>query len=188
MQTRLVIFSGLPGTGKTTLAERLESELRWPLLKIDDVIGDGPEDAGIAFWDMKVDLLLDLVETQLKMGLDVIVDSVFMNMDRHHAQALARKYAASFLPVHVFISDEGIWEQRVTARSRELKDKNVATWNRVQHQREHFREWEPQTALFVDSVEPLEQNFAKVLNFVRNEEVILKPLGDIQLMPGKYHR
>ena len=190
MQTTLatlVIFSGLPGTGKSTLADKLARNLRWPLLRIDDVIGNVPEDAGIAFWDSKVDILLDLVETQLKLGLDVIVDSVFMNMDRHHAQELARKYGVRFLPIYVFVSDDKVWEERVTARYNELSNKDVATWERIQHQRERFREWEPQTALFIDSVNALDQNYAKVLDFVTKEDVLLTPLSEIQLHSGKYH-
>ena len=34
MQTTLVIFSGLPGTGKSTLANRVAVNLGWPLLRI----------------------------------------------------------------------------------------------------------------------------------------------------------
>ena len=190
MQTTLatlVIFSGLPGTGKSTLADKLARKLRWPLLRIDDVIGNVPKDVGIAFWDSKVDILLDLVETQLKLGLDVIVDSVFMNMDRHHAQELARKYGVRFLPIYVFVSDDKVWEERVTARYNELNNKDVATWERIQHQRERFRAWEPQTALFVDSVNALDQNYAKVLDFVTKEDVLPTPLSEIQLHSGKYH-
>lgn len=188
MQSTLVIFSGLPGAGKSTLADKLARKLRWPLLRIDDVIGDVLEDPGIAFWDAKVDILLDLVNTQLELGLDVIVDSVFMNMDRQHAQELARKYGARFLPIYVFVSDDKIWERRVTQRYNELKHKDVASWERVQHQREHFREWEPQTALFIDSVHSFDQNFETVFEFVTNDNILLNPLSEIQLTAGRYHR
>jgi predicted kinase len=184
----LVIFSGLPGTGKTTLADSLARKLHWPLLKIDDVIGPAPENPGIEFWDSKVDVLLDLVNTQLGLGLDVIVDSVFMNMDRQHAKRLAQKYLARFLPIYVFVSDDTVWKERVTKRFNEMNDQGIASWERIQHQREHFAEWRPNTALFIDSLNLVEQNFERVLDFVMNEDVFLKPLPDMQLSPGRYHR
>ena len=184
---KLVIFSGLPGTGKSTLSEKLARELRWPLLCVDDVIGEVPENAGIEFWDSRIAILLDLVEAQLKIGIDIIVDSVFMNMDRHHAQELARRYSYRFLPIHVFVSDENVWRERVTARFTELDNPDVATWERIQHQRERFREWEPGTALFIDSMNPLDENFMSVLDFVQAEAVDLNPINAISLEAGRYH-
>ena len=183
----LVIFSGLPGTGKSTLANKLARELHWPLLCIDDVIGEVPENAGIPFWDSIVQILLRLTEVQLELGLSVIVESVFMNMDRNHAQELARKYNARFLPIYIYISDDKVWKQRVTSRYDEMNNKDVATWERIQHQRERFRDWEPDTALFIDSVDPVDQNYETIFNFVMNENVALKPLLEIPLVAGKYH-
>ena len=175
----LVIFSGLPGTGKSTLANRLARELHWTLLKIDDVVNNIPENPGTEFWDSQVEVLLTLTETQLDIGLSVIIDSVFMNADRQHAQALAQKYQAHFRPIYTYLSDEKIWEQRVTAHSDQLDNPAIATWEQVKHQSGHFRKWEPNTALFVDALEPAEKNYAAVLDFVSRAEVSLQPLEDV---------
>lgn len=183
----LVIFSGLPGTGKSTLANHLARELHWPLLRIDDVVNNVPENAGVEFWDSCVEVLLTLTEAQLELGLSVVVDSVFMNTDRHHAQALARKYHAQFRPIHTYLSDEKTWEQRLTARYLELNNPAVSTWEQVQHQRGHFRDWEPDTALFVDALNSAEENYEAVLRFVTSEAVALKPLGEVPWAAGRYH-
>jgi len=185
--TDLVIFSGLPGTGKSTLANRLARELHRPLLSIDDVVVDVPENAGNEFWDQQISALLNLVETQLELDLDVIVDSVFMNMDRHHAQKLARKYDARFVPIYVYVSDDKVWKERVTTRFDQSNNPDVATWERIQHQRQHFREWEPDTALFIDSVRPTDETFKQVLDFVTSWRSELKPLPEIPLTEGRYH-
>jgi predicted kinase len=187
MQAKLILFSGLPGTGKSTLAGRLARELKLPLLSIDRVIGAVPENADVAFWDSKVAILLDLMRAQLELDLSVIVDSVFMNKDRYHAQEIARRHNARFLPVYLYISDEKVWKERVTKRYNEMNDPAVAHWERIQHQRQHFREWDPETALFIDSLYPFVRNFETVLNFVLNEEVSLKSLEEMRLTEGKYH-
>jgi len=187
MQTKLIIFSGLPGTGKSMFASRLARELGLPLLCIDDVIGEVPEGAGIPFWDSKVEILLRLTEVQLELGLSVIVDSVFMNKDRNHAQEIARRNNAHFLPIYVFVSDEDIWKERVTTRYQDMKHNNVATWEQIQRQRGHFRSWEPDTALFIDSLNPVEQNYETILNFVMKKDPTLQPLADLPLVEGKYH-
>lgn len=187
MLTKLIVFSGLPGTGKSTLASQLARELHMALLCIDDVIGEVPAGAGIDFWDSRVAILLRLTEVQLDLGLSVIVDSVFMNMDRNHAQELARKYDARFYPIYVFVSDDEVWKQRVNERYEEMNNKDVATWERIQHQRERFRVWEPGTALFIDSLHSVDGNYEAVLNFVLNDQVNLRPLPNLPLVEGKYH-
>jgi predicted kinase len=134
-----------------------------------------------------VAILLGLTETQLEVGLSVIVDSLFMNTDRNHAQELARTYQARFLPIFVFVSDENVWKERVRTRSKELNHEDVATWEQIQHQRGHFRKWEPDTALFVDTLNSVQQNYPDVLRFVMNEDVTLHPLADMPLVEGRYH-
>lgn len=189
MQPTLTIFSGLPGTGKSALADRLARELRWPLLRIDDVAGNVPPGADFHFWDEKILVLLTIAEAQVELGVNVIVDSVFMGTDRVHAQEIARYHHALFRPIYCFISDEALWKKRVTSRFEELQNPDVATWERIQHQRQWFVPWQENTALFVDAVRPAEANYADALHFVKDPSFMCQPLRvDVPLVKGQYHK
>ena len=184
----LVIFSGLPGTGKSTLANRLALELRWALIRIDDIAGDAPEDASFRFWDEKILVLLSIAEEQLKLGVSVIADSVFMGTDRIHAQEIVENHDAIFRPVFCFLSDEALWEKRVTKRAEQHDDIDVATWTQIQHQRQWFAPWESGTSLFSDAVDPVDQNYKKVLDFVSDQTFFRKPIKEEkQIVKGQYH-
>jgi len=187
-QLTFVIFSGLPGTGKSTLADRLASDLRWPLLRIDDVAGKVPPGADYHFWDEKILVLLTIAEEQLKLGISVIADSVFMGTDRMHAQEIASKHGAIFRPVYCFVSDEALWKERVIERFETTQEPDVASWEQIQHQRQWFATWNRDSGLFIDTVDPLEQNYKKVREFVVDPAVSLKPIQlDAPLIKGKYH-
>jgi hypothetical protein len=96
----------------------------------------------------------NLVEAQLKLGISVIVDSVFMGSDRSQALEIAKKHNAAFRPIHTFVSDEKIWEQRVRQRVLDFPEDEPATWERIQIQRRDFLPWKPNSALFVDAIRP----------------------------------
>lgn len=188
----LVMFSGLPGTGKTTLASRLVEETGWRLLAIDRLAEDLPTDSdwrSVALWGGLIEQLLGATEEAVGAGESVVVDSVFMDLDRFHARQIAEQYGARFRPVHTFVSDEGLWRRRVTDRYLASNPEDgVASWPRIQVQRLGFRPWEPGTALFVDSARPVNTNYAEVSSFAADPDPGLAPLPPVPFTPGRYHR
>jgi len=164
----LIIFSGLPGTGKTTLSRKLAAHTQKPLLAIDTLF-EIPENmlaCADPFWESLIHILLAFTEDQLALGLSVIVDSVFMGEDREQARQLAIKHKADFKAIHAFNSDERMWEKRLTARQLQYPEIEMASWASVQEQRKDFWPWDENNALFADSADPVEVNFAKILAYL----------------------
>lgn len=175
----LIILSGLPGSGKTTLAQRLLTHYRLPILAIDDIASAFSVPSAIMdhrFWEEKVDVLLHLVDSQLSWGNSVLVDSVFMGQhpthpahpwnDRQRAHQLAKKHQVRYRPIYLFVSDEKVWQARLADRASQLPDERVATWAQVDKQRHAFEPWQPGQALFLDSLNNLEHNIADALSFI----------------------
>jgi predicted kinase len=83
-QPTLVVISGLPASGKTTLARRLAAEMRLPLVGRDDIKERLFESLGWSDreWSKRLggaswDLLYWFVETQLAAGQSCVIESNF---------------------------------------------------------------------------------------------------------------
>jgi predicted kinase len=182
----LIILSGLPGCGKTTLARLLVQELQLPILTIDDVVDAIPAHLtrhAERFWEDMVHTLLHLVDAQLAWGHSVIVDSVFMGVDesqtqhtwsdRLRAYEIAQQRGVNFRPITCHISDETVWRERLAQRARQFPDAPVATWTQVDVQRRFFQPWQSGQALFLDGLNSVADNFAAAMAFIADPTVRL---------------
>jgi predicted kinase len=179
--TTLVLISGLPGTGKSTLAEALGAVTGWPVLAVDDVAERYPppeirEDP--RFWEAVVAELLGLARSRLAAGSSVILDSVFMGRDRHDARDLAAETGARFFPVHTCVGDEGEWESRVSRRRRDASSPGVASWEDVCRQRVGFQPWPPGTAVVADATRPVAENLRAVVSALSDPETVFTPRAE----------
>ena len=120
MRPRIVLLTGAPGSGKSTLGRELSTALRIPFLARDDVRGGMAMTAGA--WrdsleqppasDAAVDAFLDIVELALQRGVSCIAEYAFRS---HRPGDLERVLAAGDAVVIITSCSEN--ERRLIARN-----------------------------------------------------------------------
>ena len=113
-------------------------------------------------------LMLELADEQLALGISVILEAVFpLAGFRVSAQELAQRHSARFRAIYCYCSDEGVWQKRMQLRQPLVPHWTPVGWDDVERLRASFQPWDPEEALFIDSVNELEENLALVLKWVQ---------------------
>ena len=134
----LVIFSGLPGTGKTKIARALAKEIGAVHLRID-TIEQALRDKGLTVVDEGYRIAYAVAEDNLRLGLTVIADSVNpIQLTREAWRAVAKRTCAPFIDIEVTCSDKSEHRRRVEQRQADIAGHNLPTWIDVE-----AREYEP---------------------------------------------
>jgi len=127
----LIAFSGLPGTGKSTVAKALAKRVGATYLRIDTI-----EDeliclggAGIVEVGAGYQIAYKIAEDNLQVGRIVVADAVNpISLTRDAWKRTARRSGASILEVYVLCSNVEQHKQRINARP---ADGRGAAWSEV---------------------------------------------------------
>lgn len=146
----LIVFSGLPGAGKTTLSRLVAAQIGAVFLRIDTIEAalrnslnaplSGPEGYLVAG---------AMAHDQLALGRRVIIDAV--NDDtwcQTHWEGVAARAQAPVAAVLVVCSDQDEHRRRVEARLEADPDAGLPDWPAVQSR--EFSDWD-QVGLTVDT-------------------------------------
>jgi predicted kinase len=131
MIAALVVFGGLPGVGKTTIASRLAAGMGAVFLRID-VIEMALHDEGVEVEGQGYAVAYALAESNLRLGLTVIADSVNpIPLTRDAWRAVASRTGAVLVEVEVVCSDAFEHRRRVETRVTDLPGLVPPTWAEV---------------------------------------------------------
>ncbi len=124
MTPTLLIVTGAPATGKTTLARRLSGDLSLPLFTKDDIkerlydcLGVGDRVFSQKFGIASTYLLYHIMEACLSVGKSLAIESNF-HAERSSQELLTLAERYPFRPVQILCwADEGVLRARYRSRS-----------------------------------------------------------------------
>ena len=130
----LVVFSGLPGTGKTTIASDLANRTRAVYLRIDTIeqairnSGALAQDVGRSGYMVAYELAL----SNLRFGSTVIVDCVNPVIEsRKTWSEIATRAGVPLVNIQVICSDKREHQRRVETREIDIPGLTAPTWKSV---------------------------------------------------------
>ncbi len=128
----LYIFSGLPGTGKTTLAQGLAQHVRATHLRIDTVEQGLRDLCNVSVEGEGYRLSYRIARDNLKLGVDVVADSCNpLELTRREWEQVAHEVGAKFINVEVVCSDIREHQRRIESRLPDIPGLKLPTWEEV---------------------------------------------------------
>jgi predicted kinase len=132
MKVALYVFSGLPGTGKTVLSQRLASQLKAPYLRIDTVEQALRDLCGIAVEGEGYRLAYRIAADNLRLGVSVVADSCNpIELTRGEWEMLAGNTQAECINIEVICSDVLEHRRRIETRRSSVAGLVLPTWEDV---------------------------------------------------------
>lgn len=158
----LYIFSGLPASGKSTLARELAKKLGATFVRIDTV-EQGLRD----LCNYKVEgegyrLSYRIAKDNLETGNDVIADSVNpWELTRKEWNEVATSAEANFVNIEVVCSDEEEHRNRVENRKVGIKTLKLPTWEEVKNR--DYHKWTEPRILIDTAGEAIEESLKRLI-------------------------
>ena len=136
----LIIFSGLPGTGKTTLARELSRQLGATYLRADSIEHVLRESAAVTqpINDLGYCVAYAVAEENLRLGHTVVADSVNpLTITRDAWVNVAHRAMARPVEIEVQCSDAIQHRRRVEERTTDIPAFRLPTWDDVTSREYH---------------------------------------------------
>jgi predicted kinase len=166
----LIVMSGLPGAGKSSMAQELGRLLPAPVLSVDPVEAamwragiDRDQPTGLAAYIVVEALASDA----LALGQMVVVDAVNDALEaREQWRGLARRWSVALHYIEVTCSDQLLHRRRLEGRQRDIEGFVEPTWASVEARRANFDAW-CEDRLILDSSAPLTGNVQTAMAYLR---------------------
>ena len=165
----LIVMAGLPGSGKSSIADALGRRLPAPVVSVDPIeaamlragVSRG-EPTGLAAYVVAE----AVADSALSLGQTVIVDAVnAVEAARRQWRELAVRHATALEIIEVICSDPIVHRRRLEGRSRGIEGFQEPSWEAVELLRNEYEPWIDRR-LVLDSMTDIASNTASVFEYL----------------------
>ena len=159
----LIVFAGLPATGKSTIARELARQIGATYLRIDSIEyairckGNATED----LYDTGYRIAYALAEENLRLGRSVVADSVNpLHLTRSAWLDVARRAGVVSIEVEVVCSDREEHRRRLETRITDFPDTKPLRWQEVISRQ--YEPWNREHVVLDTAVLSVEESVGKI--------------------------
>jgi predicted kinase len=159
----LIIFSGLPASGKSTLSAMTSSALHATYLRVDTIESGLQEKQKSHEFGVKCYRVAQVIaQENLRLGNFVVADCVNpWGESRHGWNSVAKDIGAKFINVEVACSNKEEHKNRLESRTTILPGLTDPTWKEVQERDYHA--WDLDRIFLDTSGKSVDQSFQELL-------------------------
>jgi predicted kinase len=164
----LIIFGGLPATGKSTVSRAVARKLGAAHLRVD-TIEQGLRDAGMSnIGPTGYILAYRIAADNLELGLTVVAESVNpIAITRDAWRAVGKSSGVQVIEIETICSDQSEHQQRVESRAVNIQGLRLPTWKDVQNR--DYEAWSNPRVVIDTAGETAEQSITRTIKLISEQ-------------------
>jgi predicted kinase len=158
----LYIFSGLPGTGKSTLSKIIAQKYNAVYIRIDTIEQGIRELCNFNVQGEAYSLSYKIAEDNLKIGHNVVADSCNpINLTRKEWENIAIKNNCKYINIEIMCSNENEHKKRIETRENEIEGLKLPTWEEIIKRK--YDLWEDERIIIDTSNKNIEESIKELV-------------------------
>lgn len=170
----VIVVTGPPGTGKSTIAEHIGRHLGVAVIGWDWIMGGiahTPEMISVlrsldrdSYVDLGWSVMANLATAHLRAGRSIVLDGVARQRQLDVLRELAHRENSEITVVVTFCEDRAVHEGRLTGRQRRIPGWHELEWSSVET---FLDRWdEPEADLRLDAATSLDENVDRLIKHI----------------------